>query len=88
MNNFKVSKSMSLLISSGNLLSPYNKICIRKRFCKFVYPNGRNRAITPARRSLRGSAKGQSNKKCSVSSIPSFVGNIGFKVSLKLYLNL
>ena len=63
---------MSLLILSGKLLSPYNKIYIRKRFRKFVYPNGRNRAITPARRSLRGSAKeGKSNKKCSVSSIPS-----------------
>ena len=39
---------------------------------------------TPARRSLRGTTReGQSNKKCSVSSIPSFVGHIGFMVSLK-----
>ena len=32
--------------------------------------------------------EGQSNKKCSVSSMPSFVGHIGFTVSLKLWLNL
>ena len=32
--------------------------------------------------------QGQGNKKCSVSSIPSFVGHIGFMVSLKLCLNL
>ena len=53
-----------------------------------VYPNGRNKAKTPAKRYLRGTAKeGQINKKCSVSSIPSFVGHIGFIVSLKLCLN-
>ena len=29
--------------------------------------------------------KGQSNKKCSVFSIPSLIGHIGFIVSLKLF---
>ena len=44
---------------------------------------------TPVRRPLRGTAKeGQSNKKCSVSLMPSFDGHNGFIVSLKLCLNL
>ena len=33
------------------------------------------------------SVKTKSNKKCSVSSMPSFVGHIGFVASLKLFLN-
>ena len=54
-------------------MSPYNKICIIRLFWRSVCPYGRIKAETPARRSLRGTAReGQSNKKCSVSSIPSF----------------
>ena len=41
------------------------------------------------RRPLRDSSKeGQSNKKSSVSSMPSLEGHIAFMVSLKLCLNL
>ena len=66
--------------------SPYNKICIRNSFERLVCPN--DKAETPVRRSLRVASKeGQSNKKCSVSSMPSLVGHIGFKASLKLCLN-
>ena len=54
-----------------------------------TYPYGRNRAKTPVTRSLRGTVKeGQCNKKCYVTSMPSFEGHNGFMVSLKLCLNL
>ena len=80
---------MLLLRSLGRFLSPYSKTCMRASLELLTYPYGRNRAKTPVRRSLRGTAKeGQSNKKCSVSSMPSFDGHNGFIVSLKLCLNL
>ena len=80
---------MLLLRSLERFLSPYSKICMRASFELLTYPYGRNRSKTPMRRSLRGTAKeGQSNKKCSVSSMPSFGGHNGFMVSLKLCLNL
>ena len=65
-------------------LLPYNKYCVRTLFERLLYPNGRNIAKTPARRSRRfKSNEGQSNK-CSVSSMPSFEGHIGFKVEIVL----
>ena len=80
---------MLLFRSLGRFLSPYSKICSRASFELLTYPYGRNRAKTPVRGSRRGTVKeGQSNKKCSVSSIPSFEGHNGFMVSLKLCLNL
>ena len=79
---------MLLLRSSGRLLSPYSKTCMRASLELLTYPYGRNRAKTPVRRSLRGTAKeGQSNKKCSVSSMPSFEGRNGYMVSLKICCN-
>ena len=60
--NLSVSRSISLLTSSGKFLSPYNKICIRRLFLRSLCPY-RIKAETPARRSLRGTAReGQSNK--------------------------
>ena len=89
MNKSERQRSISLLRLAGKSLSPYNKIRIRNSFEGLVCPSGHNKAETPARRSLRGTSKeGQSNKKCSVSSMPSLVGHIGFIVSLKLCLNL
>ena len=62
---------MLLLRSLGRFLLPYNKTCMRTSFELLIYPCGRNRAKTPARTSLRGTAKeGQSNKKCFVFSMP------------------
>ena len=79
---------MLLLRSLRRFLSPYSKTSTRASLELLTYPYGRNRAKTPVRRSPRGTAKeGQSNKKCSVSSMPSFVGHNGFIVSLKLCLN-
>ena len=77
-------------MSSERPLSPYNKSCIRALFEKLlIWVSGRNKFETPPRRSRRKmSNDGQSNKKCSVSSMPSFVGHIGFTVSLELCLNL
>ena len=77
---------MLLLRSLGRFLSPFSKICMRASFELLTYPYGRNIAKTPVRRSLRGTSKeGQSIKKCSVSSMPSFDGHNGFMVSLKLW---
>ena len=65
-----------------------SKSCVKSLFERLIYPNGRTKARTLVRRSRRCIKKeGQSNKKCSVSSMPSFVGHIGFIVSLKLWLN-
>ena len=76
---------MLLLRSLGRFLSPYSKTFIRASLEVLTYPYGRNRAKTPVRSSLRGSAKEvQGNKKCSESSMPSFDGHNGFIVSLKL----
>ena len=85
----KVSSSILLLTSFERFLSPYSKSCTRRLLQRLsISTNGRNATETPARRSRRWISKeGQSNKKCSVSSIPSFVGHIGFTVSLKLWLN-
>ena len=47
---------------SGKSLSPYNKICIRNSFERLVCPSGRNKAETPARRSLRGTSKEEQQK--------------------------
>ena len=75
---------MLLLRSLGRFLSPYSKTCIRASVELLIYPYGRNRAKTPVRRSVRGTAKeGQSKKKCSVSPMPSFEGHNGFMVSLR-----
>ena len=64
------------------------KLCVKASFELLTYPYCRNRAKSPVRRSLHGTAKeGQSNKRCSVSSMPSFEGRKGFMVSLKLCLN-
>ena len=80
---------MLLLRSLRRFLSPYSKTCTRASLELLTYPYGPNRAKTPVRRSLHGTAKeGQSNKKCSVSSMPSFDGHNGFIVYLKLCLNL
>ena len=55
---------MLSLRSLGKFLSPYSKTCMRASLELLTYPCGRNRAKTPVRRSLRGTAKeGQSNKK-------------------------
>ena len=87
--NLNVSSSIFLLTSLGRFSSPYNKSCARTSFERLAYPNGRNSGRISARRFCRWTTKdGQSNKKCSVSSTPSFVGHIGFIVSLKLCLNL
>ena len=85
-----VNRGIFLLMSSERSLSPYNKSCIGALLEKLlIWPNGRNKFETPARRSRRKmSNEGQSNKKCSVSSMPSFVGHIGLTVSQKLCLNL
>ena len=48
---------MLLLRSLGRFLSPYSKTCIRASFELLIYPYGRNRAKTPVRRSVRGTAK-------------------------------
>ena len=80
---------MLLLRLFGKFLSPYSKICNRTSFARFTYPYGRTREYIPERRSVLWTPKeGQSNKKCSVSSIPSLLGHIGFIVSLKLCWNL
>ena len=87
---FKVSSRTCLLTSLERSLSPYNKSCTRTLFERvLIWTNGCNTSDTPARRSRRWMLnEGQCSKKCSVSSIPSFVGHIGFMVSLKLCLNL
>ena len=88
MDKHRVNKSISPSRPSVKSLSPYDKICIRNSFERLVCPSGHSKAETPARRSLHGASKeGQSNKKCSVSSMPSLVGHIGLVVSLKLCLN-
>ena len=75
---------MLLLRSLGRFLSPY----IGAPFELIIYPYGRNRAKTPARRSLRGAAKErQSNTTCSASSMPSFEGHNEFVMCLRLCLN-
>ena len=53
---------MLLLKSLRRLLSSYTKICMRASFELLIYPYGRNRAKTPVRRSLRGTAKERQNK--------------------------
>ena len=84
----KMNRSMALLRSVKSLCA-YNKICISNSFEKLVRRSGRDEAETPAGRFLSGPSKqGQSMKKCSVSSMPSLVGHIEFKVSLKMCLNL
>ena len=85
----RVNSRIFLLISSGKSLLPYINSYVKTSFEGLLSPNGRTNARTPARRSRRWVSKdGQSNKKCSVSSIPSFEMHIGFIVSLKLCLNL
>ena len=88
--NSRVSSSILLLTSSVRFLSPYSKHSIRTLFGRVsIWTNDRNNSETPARKSRRCiSNEGQSNKKCSTSSMPSFVGHIGFTVSLKLCKNL
>ena len=74
---------MLLLRLLGRSLSPYNKTRMKVLFELLMYPCGRNRAKTPMMRSLRGiSQEGESSKKCSVSSMPSFVGQNVLMVSL------
>ena len=71
----KVNSRIFLLRSIGRSLLPCNKYCVRTLFKRLSYPNGRNIAKTPVRRSFRcKSNEGQSNKKSSVSSMPSFKG--------------
>ena len=48
---------MLLLRSLGRFLSPYSKTCMRVSLELLTYPYGRNRANTPVRRPLRGTAK-------------------------------
>ena len=80
---FNVSSRICLFTESGKSLSPYNNSCNKTSFARSTYPSGRSNAKIPARRSRQCTSKqGQSNKKCSVSSMPSFVGHMGFVVSL------
>ena len=87
---FIVHLSTFLLISIGRSLSSYDKIWTSALFGRlFIRTNGGNDSETQARRSRRWmSTEGQSNKECSVSSVPSFYGFIGSMVSRKLCLNL
>ena len=85
---FTVSSRICLFTESGNLY--YHTItAVTEIHLQDTYPIGRRHAKIPARRSrLCTSMQGQSNIKCSVSSMPSFVGHIGLVVSLKFWLNL
>ena len=62
----RVNKSISLLRPSVKSLSPYNKIYIRNSCERLVCPSGRNKAETPARRSLRGASKEGASKEGAV----------------------
>ena len=85
--NCRVNSRIFLLTSSGKSLLPYINSCVETLFEGLVSPNGRTDARTPARRSRRLVSKdGQSNKNCSISSIPSFERQIGLIVSLKIVL--
>ena len=85
--NCRVNSRIFLLTSSGKSLLPYINSCVETLLEGLVSPNGRTDARTPARRSRRLVSKdGQSNKNCSISSIPSFERQIGFIVSLKIVL--
>ena len=61
----------------------FHNSCVKTSFEGLLSPNGRTNARIPARRSRRWMSKdGQSNRKCSVSSMPSSEMHIGFIVSL------
>ena len=84
-----VNLSIFLLASFRKPLSSNDKSCVKTSFERSIYPNGRSNAKTTARGFRRGTSnEGQSNKKCSVLSIPSLEGHIRFMVSRKLCLNL
>ena len=76
----KVNSSIFLFKSLERSWLPYNKSWIKVSFGRSVIcTNGSNNSTTLTRRSSRGTSNGgQSNKKCSVSSIPSLVGHIEF----------
>ena len=77
---FTAWNGVSYLIIKSALVHYFGDLCIQMIVIK---------ARTLAIRSLRGSARErQSNNECSVSSTPSFVGHIGFMVSLKQCMNL
>ena len=86
---WRVNSIIFLLRSFGRSLSPYNKSSIKTSFERSLYPNDCTNSKTLARIFRRLISKaGQSNKKCSVVSIPSLLGHTGFMESLKLCLNL
>ena len=79
----------SLLVLAGKSLQPYNKICVKYSFEGVVKPNGLIKGRALSRRLLLWvSNEGQSSKKCSSSSRPSFDGHIASSASLKLCFNL
>ena len=84
----RVNSRIFLLISSGKSFLPYINSCGKTSLEGLLSQNGLTNARTPVRRSRRWMSKdGQSNRKCFVSSIPSFEMHLGFIESLKLCLN-
>ena len=84
-----VPSNISLLESAGKSLHPYNKIYDRSSFEGLVIPRGlRAGRVLSTRLLLLVSKEGQSSKKCSSLSIPSFDGHIASIASLKFSLNL
>ena len=80
---FNVSSRICLFTESGKSLSPYNNSCNKTSFGRSIHPSGRSSTKIPARKSrLSTSKQGQSSRKCSVSSMLSFVGHIRVVVSL------
>ena len=77
-------------MSFGRSSLPCNRRFIRSWFArKLSWINGRTATDMPMRRCCHWlSNEGQGNNRCTISTIPSFVGHIGFMVSLKLYSNL
>ena len=85
---WRVSSIIFLLRSFGKSLLQYINSCATTLFERLVYPNGRSNSMTPAGRFRRSTSKaGQSNKKCSVVSMPSLLRHIGSVESIKLCLN-
>ena len=87
--NSSVALMIALFDLRGNLSSPYKIIETKSSLERFDKPHESKVACTWLRRLfLCRCYEWQCSKKCSVSSTPSFIGHIGFNVSLKLCLNL
>ena len=85
----RVACNISLLESAGKSVHPYNKVCFKSSFEGLVMPRGLIKGRVLSRRLLLWVSKeGQSSKKCSSLSTPSFDGHNAFIASLKLCLNL